>query len=94
MSMMREFCGWLSADIPELHAVEVPRLAKSLDRFFALRHLCPDCGRRMTYTATAPIADTPMEWRCFNHASIGDVGQAVIEIDAETLRNASQDDEA
>lgn len=34
---MREFCGWLSADIPELHQVEVPRLADSLDRFLALR---------------------------------------------------------
>jgi hypothetical protein len=30
---LREFCGWLSADIPELHSVEVPRLGESLDRF-------------------------------------------------------------
>ena len=29
----REFIGWLSADIPELHGVEVPRLADSYDRF-------------------------------------------------------------
>jgi hypothetical protein len=27
------FIGWLSADIPELHEVEVPRLAASYDRF-------------------------------------------------------------
>lgn len=31
----REFIGWLSADIPELHGVEVPRLADSYDRFRA-----------------------------------------------------------
>lgn len=30
---MREFVGFLSADVPELHTVEVPRLAESLDRF-------------------------------------------------------------
>ena len=34
-TLLREFCGWLSADIPELHQVEVPRLAESLDRFLA-----------------------------------------------------------
>lgn len=33
--ILREFCGWLSADIPELHKVEVPRLAESLERFLA-----------------------------------------------------------
>ena len=33
----REFIGWLSADIPELHSVEVPRLADSWDRFRARR---------------------------------------------------------
>lgn len=32
---LREFVGWLSADIPELHGVEVPRLAESLARFLA-----------------------------------------------------------
>jgi hypothetical protein len=31
--LMREFVGWLSGDIPELHSVEVPRLAESLERF-------------------------------------------------------------
>ena len=36
-SMIREFCGWLSADIPELHGVEVPRLWESLDRFLSCR---------------------------------------------------------
>ena len=30
---VREFIGWLSADIPELHHVEVPRLAASYERF-------------------------------------------------------------
>jgi hypothetical protein len=33
---VREFIGWLSADIPELHTVEVPRLAESWERFKAL----------------------------------------------------------
>lgn len=32
-SRVREFVGWLSADIPELHGVEVPLLAESLERF-------------------------------------------------------------
>ncbi len=32
---LRQFAGWLSADIPELHSVEVPRLAESLERFIA-----------------------------------------------------------
>jgi len=36
-AMMRELIGWLSADIPELHRVEVPRLAASLNRFLAAR---------------------------------------------------------
>jgi hypothetical protein len=35
--LMREFVGFLSADVPELHGVEVPRLAESLDRFLKLR---------------------------------------------------------
>jgi hypothetical protein len=34
---LREFVGWLSGDIPELHHVEVPRLAASLERFLAVR---------------------------------------------------------
>jgi hypothetical protein len=33
---LRRFVGWLTADIPELHSVEVPRLAESLDRFLAV----------------------------------------------------------
>ena len=33
--ILREFCGWLSADIPELHKVDVPLLAESLARFLA-----------------------------------------------------------
>ena len=32
-AIMQAFCGWLSGDIPELHNVEVPRLADSLTRF-------------------------------------------------------------
>lgn len=27
------FCGWLSADVPELNDVEVPKLAESLNRY-------------------------------------------------------------
>lgn len=33
---LRVFIGWLRADIPELHQVEIQRLAESLDRFLAL----------------------------------------------------------
>lgn len=32
-SQIRRFVGWLSGDVPELHNVEVPRLAESLERF-------------------------------------------------------------
>lgn len=32
-----EFIGWLSGDIPELHSVEVPRLAMSWTRFLGTR---------------------------------------------------------
>lgn len=32
-SIVREFIGWLSGDVPELHAVEVPKLAESWERF-------------------------------------------------------------
>jgi hypothetical protein len=35
-----EFVGFFSGDVPELHGVEVPRLAESLDRF--LRALAKD----------------------------------------------------
>ena len=34
----RQFIGWLSADIPELHSVEVPILADSWDRFRAIEN--------------------------------------------------------
>jgi hypothetical protein len=30
---IREFCGWLSGDLPELNAVEVPRIGESWERF-------------------------------------------------------------
>ncbi len=32
-AVVRQFIGWLSADIPELHGVEVPLLADSWERF-------------------------------------------------------------
>lgn len=38
---MYEFLGWLSADIPELHGVEVPRLADSWERYRAKIDECP-----------------------------------------------------
>lgn len=31
-----ELCGWLSVDIPELHAVTLPRLVASVERFLAV----------------------------------------------------------
>jgi len=40
LSKVRELLGFLTADIRELHHVEVPRLAESLERFLAL----PDKG--------------------------------------------------
>lgn len=35
-ALLREFVGFLSADVPELHNVEIPRLAASIDRYLAL----------------------------------------------------------
>lgn len=32
-SQLRQFAGFLSGDVPELHTVEVPRLGESVDRF-------------------------------------------------------------
>lgn len=32
---LRQFAGFLSADVPELHTVEIPRLAESIERFLA-----------------------------------------------------------
>lgn len=40
-ALLHECAGWLTADIPELHAVEVPRLKDSLDRFLARRMPAP-----------------------------------------------------
>lgn len=34
---MREFCGWLSGYLPELHSVDVPRIAEALEAFNAAR---------------------------------------------------------
>jgi hypothetical protein len=38
---VREFIGWLSADIPALHDVLVPDLADSWERFKAARASVP-----------------------------------------------------
>jgi hypothetical protein len=38
-SKVREFVGWLSAEIPELHGVEVPRLAAAMEKFDGLSTL-------------------------------------------------------
>jgi hypothetical protein len=35
--LLREFVGFLSADVPELHSVEIPRLAESLESFLVAR---------------------------------------------------------
>jgi len=32
---LRMFCGWLSGDFPELHNVELPKLAESAERYLA-----------------------------------------------------------
>lgn len=37
-STVREFIGWLSADVPALHQVEVPKLADSWERFKERKH--------------------------------------------------------
>lgn len=33
---LREFCGYLSGALPELHNVEIPRLAEALERYLAI----------------------------------------------------------
>jgi len=35
-SLLQQFAGWLSADLAELHGVEVPRLTDSVERFLAV----------------------------------------------------------
>jgi hypothetical protein len=46
LSMMRQFCGWLSADVPELHHIEIPRMEDSLRRFIGRSpaEKCRGCG--------------------------------------------------
>jgi hypothetical protein len=39
---VREFIGWLSGDIEELHCVEVPRLAVSWEHFRAAKVIAAD----------------------------------------------------
>lgn len=57
---VREFIGWLSADIPELHQVEVPRLADSYRRFQIMRD--PDCPEARALVAAAPpVLSAPPE---------------------------------
>ena len=44
--IMRQFVGWLSADIKELHHVLVPDLADSLDRFLVvIRATAPEIAK-------------------------------------------------
>jgi hypothetical protein len=39
IALLRQFVGFISADVPELHHVEVPRLAESVERFMAVADL-------------------------------------------------------
>ena len=45
---LREFAGFISGDIPELHSVEVPRIAESVSRYLnaAGPHVPPEPARR------------------------------------------------
>ena len=45
---LREFAGFISGDIPELHSVEVPRIAESVSRYLnaAGPHVPPAPARR------------------------------------------------
>src|ERR1700732_1588904 len=47
---VREFIGWLCADISELHSVEVPRLADSYKLFLNTRD--PDSKEAREYAAS------------------------------------------
>ena len=48
VTLLREFAGFISADIPELHAVEVPRIGESVERF--LRASAPAAPVTVTVT--------------------------------------------
>lgn len=49
---MNEFIGWLSGDIHELHAVEVPRLADSLQKFINMK--AEERGTFMDFSSNQP----------------------------------------
>ncbi len=51
---VREFIGFLSAEIPELHHVEVPRLADAYKTFLMLQD--PDCPEARAYYARTSAA--------------------------------------
>lgn len=63
-SAMYEFLGWLSGDIPELHAVEVPRLADSWERYRAKIDEMPTeksaVAGPSTYTALNYVGKGPL----------------------------------
>lgn len=42
---LQEFIGFLSGDVPELHHVEIPTLAKSVERFLAVKDAADTEGR-------------------------------------------------
>ena len=47
---------------------------------------CETCQREMTRTASAPVGDSPMVWRCFHCIETGTVsaqGQEVIVVDED-----------
>jgi hypothetical protein len=59
---------------------------------------CENCGTPLTWTATAPVANAPMEWRCFScPVDLGHVSaEHVIEIDengqvSETVKGPIRD---
>jgi hypothetical protein len=47
----------LSALLTDLEETQTPR--------------CTRCGEPMEWTATAPVINARMEWRCFKHADLG-----------------------
>ena len=44
LALLRQFAGFLTTDLPELHPVEVPRLEKSLERFLVAIKKAPHHG--------------------------------------------------
>lgn len=56
-TIMREFVGWLSADIPALHRTVVPEIVESLERFKKMRAKEIQTGQRPAATAPLVMAD-------------------------------------